>query len=113
VGAMGLRSRVIGLAIAGSSIVIAAAIAAPTQIHVYNDSNFAMVELKARPHQAKAWPYTLLGKYSLGVGRSQTVAPPSGQACVYDFLATFDDGHTLQKQGENICKPHTLDFSDH
>ena len=39
------------------------------------------------------------------------VTLPASNACVYDFLATFDDGHKLQKLAVDVCKSGTLNFS--
>jgi len=109
---MGCIARIAGSTIAILALAVTTAGAAPRQIQIYNDSDFAMVALQARPPMATTWPFDLLGKYSLGVGRSQTIALPAGDACVYDFLATFDDGHKLQKLAVNVCKTGTVNFSD-
>ena len=85
--------------------------AAPRQIAIYNDSDFAMVELQARLPKTKPWPFELLGKHSVGVGRAAKAAMPPGAVCVYDLLATFDDGHKQQKLAVNTCKPGTISFS--
>lgn len=91
--------------------VAAADAAAPRRIAVYNDSDFAMVQLQARLPKTKPWPIELLGKYSLGVGRSTKAVMPTGAACNYDLLATFDDGHKQQKLNVDTCKPGTIAFS--
>jgi hypothetical protein len=84
---------------------LAAGAAAQTrQVPIYNDSDFAMVQLQAKPRTARIWPYDLLGKYSLGVGRGQNVSVPVNQGCIYDFLATFDNGRKQQKLVD-LCKP--------
>ncbi len=102
----------LALWLAGSAVVlVAAAEAAPRQITVYNDSDFAMVRLEARLPRTQPWPIELLGKYSLGVGRDAKAALPDGAVCVYDLLATFDDGHKQQKLAVDTCKPGPISFS--
>ena len=87
------------------------ACAAPRQIAIYNDSDFAMVELQARLPKTKPWPFELLGKHSVGVGRAAKAAMPPGAVCVYDLLATFDDGHKQELSAVNTCKPGTISFA--
>jgi hypothetical protein len=87
------------------------AAAAGRQIAIYNDGDFALVGLEARLPKTKPWPIELLGKHSLGVGRTVKVAAPPGAACVYDLLATFDDGHKQQKLAVDTCKAGTVTFS--
>ncbi len=87
------------------------ACAAARQIAIYNDSDFAMVALQARLTKPRPWPVELLGKHSVGVGRAAKAAMPPGPGCVYDMLATFDDGHKQELAAVNTCKPGTISFS--
>jgi len=107
-----MRPWMLGLGLAASFLVAQpGACAAPRQIAIYNDSDFAMVELQARLPKTKPWPFELLGKHSVGVGRAAKAAMPPGAVCVYDLLATFDDGHKQQKLAVNTCKPGTISFA--
>lgn len=100
---------VLGLAVIG--LAAAAGDAASTrEIAIYNDSDFAMVQLQARLPNTAPWPLDVLGKYSLGVGRSTKVSLPSDAVCVYDLLATFDDGRKQQLLAVDTCKPATITF---
>ena len=89
----------------------AAAAAAPRQVAIYNDSDFAMVQLQARAPKTKPWTFELLGKHSVGVGRGAKATMPAGPGCLYDLLATFDDGHKQQMLAVNTCKSGTIKFS--
>lgn len=100
-----------GLLAVGLCILATAAFAAPRQIAVYNDADFAMVGLQARIPKTKPWPIELLGKHSLGVGRATKASLPANAVCTYDLLATFDDGHKQQKLGVNTCKAGTIRFT--
>lgn len=100
---LGLAAALLGARTGGS--------AAPRQIAIYNDSDFAMVELQARSPKTKPWPFEILGKHSVGVGRAAKAAMPPGPGCVYDLLATFDDGHKQELAAVNTCKPGTISFS--
>jgi hypothetical protein len=91
-------------------VVVAAGPGAARSVRVYNNSDFAMVQLQAKPTRAPAWTQNLIGKYSLGVGRTAPAAVPDG-ACAYDFLATYDDGHKTQRLSVDVCKPGTIEFN--
>jgi hypothetical protein len=94
------------------AVFATAAAAAPRQIAIYNDADFAIVELQARAPKTKPWTIELLGKYSLGVGRATKAKfPANATACAYDLIATFDDGRKQQKLNVNICKPGTISFT--
>lgn len=101
-----------GLLVMGLCLLASDALAAaPRQISVYNDADFAMVGLEARLPKTKPWTIELLGKHSLGVGRATKTALPTNAVCTYDLLATFDDGHKQEKLGVNTCKPGTITFT--
>jgi hypothetical protein len=104
-----MRILIVGLGL----VLAAAALAdpAPRPIAIYNDADFALVQLQARAPKTAAWTFELLGKHSVGVGRDAKAAAPAGPACVYDLLATFDDGHKQQKLAVDTCKPGTITFS--
>jgi hypothetical protein len=107
-----MRPWILGLVLAAVLFGLqSGASAAPRQVAIYNDSDFAMVELQARLPKTKPWPFELLGKHSVGVGRAAKAAMPPGAVCVYDLLATFDDGHKQQKLAVNTCKPGTISFA--
>src|SRR5215475_3788081 len=104
-----MRTFILGFALFLGAEAIASP--APRQIAIYNDSDFAMVQLQARAPKTKLWAFELLGKHSVGVGRGAKANMPTGSACLYDLLATFDDGHKQQKLAVNTCKPGTITFS--
>jgi len=107
-----MRPWMLGLGLAASFLTAQPGeCAAPRQIAIYNDSDFAMVELQARLPKTKPWPFELLGKHSVGVGRAAKAAMPPGPVCIYDLHATFDDGHKQEKLAVNTCKPGTISFS--
>jgi hypothetical protein len=85
---------------------------AAREVHIYNNSDFAMIQLQARPAHAPAWTENnLIGKYSLGVGRTSPPASLPDTGCAYDFLATYDDGHKTQRLAVNVCKPGAIEFN--
>jgi len=65
----------------------------------------------ARAPKTKPWTFELLGKHSVGVGRGAKATMPAGPGCLYDLLATFDDGHKQQMLAVNTCKSGTIKFS--
>jgi hypothetical protein len=109
-----MRTLILGFALFLGAEAVAAAPAlapAPRQVAIYNDSDFALVQLQARAPRTKPWTFELLGKHSVGVGRPGKAAMPPGTVCIYDLLATFDDGHKQQMLAVNTCKAGTIKFS--
>src|SRR6185312_126535 len=77
-----------------SALLVTGAAAAPRQIAIYNDADFAIVQLQARAPKTKPWTIELLGKHSLGVGRATKAAlPANATACAYHLLARHDHLH--------------------
>jgi|SRR5215471_7058308 len=105
---MGSRVGLAAAALFGAAIANGAAEARPVQ--VYNNSDFAMIQLQAKPARTPAWTLNLIGKYSLGVGKTQPASLPDA-GCSYDFLATYDDGHKTQRLGVDVCKPGAVEFN--
>jgi hypothetical protein len=79
-------------------------------IQVYNNADFAMVQLQAKPTGTPVWGGNLIGRYSLGVGKSQAATLPN-EACAQDFLATYGDGHKTQRLAVGVCKPGAIEFN--
>jgi hypothetical protein len=101
-------SLAVTVALLGAVLVAGAAVARPVQI--YNNSDFAMIQLQAKPAHTRAWTENLIAKYSLGVGKTQA-ARLQDAGCAYDFLATYDDGHKAQRLAVNVCRPGAIEFN--
>jgi hypothetical protein len=97
----------LGLALTGS--LAAAPAPAKRQIAVLNDSNSAMLGLQARVPKQTIWQNDILGRYAIGVGLAGKVMLPAS-GCVYDMLASFDDGSRQQILGVDTCKPGPVVF---
>jgi hypothetical protein len=97
-----------GFLLAAGALAASAAEARPVQ--VFNNSDFAMIQLQAKPSRTPAWTQNLIGKYSLGVGKTASATVP-GAGCAYDFLATYDDGHKTQRLGVDVCRAATIEFN--
>lgn len=82
----------------------------PRQIAILNDSDAAMVRLQARVPKTLPWPHDLLGPYAVGVGLTAKAAMPPGEQCLYDLLASFDDGSKQEMGGVDTCKPGEIIF---
>ena len=92
-----------------SGVIAAAGPAAGRDVQVYNNGDFALIQLQAKPAHTAAWTENLIGKYSLRVGKTAP-AKLNDMACVYDFLATYDDGHKTRRLAVDVCKPGPIEF---
>ena len=104
------RAALFCLAVAAAALTASQAEAA--KITIVNGTRVAMVSLQAKPSPRPKWSDDLLNRHSLGVGRAVLVDLPPGQVCMYDFFAMFYDGHKVQKNRVNICKPGPVTITD-
>ncbi len=106
---MRFRADVTALTAVLLGVIVGAGPAAARPVRVYNNSDFAMIQLQAKPAHAPVWTENLIGKYSLGVGRTAPATLNNG-VCAYDFLATYDDGHKTQRLAVDVCKAAPIEF---
>ena len=70
-----------------------------------NDTSVDMLEFYASPQIATDWEENVLGDKTVQANGDWTVITlPGSRGCIYDFLAVFADGDTLEKYGINICE---------
>ena len=104
------RGVLFGFAFVAAALMATGADAA--KITIVNGTRVAMVSLQAKPSPRPKWSIDLLNRRALGVGRAVLVDLPPGQVCQYDFFAMFYDGHKVQKNRVNICKPGPVTITD-
>jgi len=100
--------------IAGASVaafVAAATMAEAKTIKIFNPTPYAMVSLQTKKPAAKEWDEDKLGKTALGVGKIKEVELDTAD-CHWDLLATFDDGHKVEKKNVDMCTTDVFQFTD-
>lgn len=105
-----MRGALFGFALVTAALTATEAGAA--KITIVNGTRVAMVSLQAKPSPRPKWSVDLLNRRALGVGRAVLVDLPPGQVCWYDFFAMFYDGHKVQKNHVNVCKPGPVTITD-
>ena len=79
--------------------------------HVFtltNDTSVDMLEFYASPQAATDWESNILeSKIIRANGDWTLITLPGNRGCVYDFLAVFADGDTLDRYGINVCELET------
>lgn len=107
-----LLASAMALPIAGT--FAEAALAAKDNFVVYNDSRLTIVELYVSASNRTTWDNNILNGDVLGSGDSTRVVfgDPSPSTCLYDILAVFADGQTVEDYQINVCDSTGYTFYD-
>ena len=101
-----------GFALAAAHLAAVPAMAADRVVTVVNKTRFSIVELYGSNHGTNSWEEDVLGEDELPRGSSVDVDFDDGTgACMYDFLAVFDDGDQVKQENVNVCKIGTFTFN--
>lgn len=81
------------------------AFASKENFMVDNTSNMTIVELYVSSSNVDTWENDILESGVLNPGESTQVffGDPSPQSCLYDILAVFEDGQTVEDYQVNVC----------
>lgn len=79
---------------------------------ITNATHYAIVAVQARPSGGTVWRSDLLGKATLGVGRTMPLALDPRPHCRYDLFVTFDDGHKVLRQNIDLCGRMPVQITD-
>jgi hypothetical protein len=106
---------VMGALIAAAAMVSAYAPATADEnkkIKIINETRHKIVRFYASRVGTKDWEEDILGEDVLGIGQSVTINFGTGDYCVYDFKAIFDDGDALEKYRVNVCDLDSYRYSE-
>ena len=104
------RHFAVWLGCAAAVITTVALAAGPPTIT--NATHYAIVAVQARPAGGHAWKSDLLGKATIGVGKSMRLPLSSNGSCRYDLFVTFDDGHKVLRPNLYLCGKKPARISD-
>lgn len=82
------------------------------KIKVINETRHKIVRFYASRVGTDDWEEDILGTDVLGIGQSVKINFATGDYCMYDFKAVFDDGDTLVKNRVNVCDIDTYRYSE-
>ncbi|MBI1212134.1 MAG: hypothetical protein GC190_11770 [Alphaproteobacteria bacterium] len=95
-----------------ASVATSAFADANKKVKIINETRHAMVQFHASRVGTNSWEEDILGRDTLGVGRSVVVNFGTDDYCLYDFLGVFDDGDKVQKRRINVCEIDTFRFTE-
>lgn len=99
-------------AIALSLAVAAPAAALDRRVTIINNTGYTIVNFFGSNTGTSSWEEDILGNDVLPSGSSVVVNFNDGTGyCMFDFLAIFDDGEQLIKEGVNICEISTFTYN--
>lgn len=96
--------------IAIAMLAAGAAHAADRRITVVNATNNTMTRLYASPAEGAAVDEDMLGDTILKPGQSAQLSLGGGDACAFNFKATFDDDTTRTRKVD-VCEVRTYRFT--
>jgi len=93
------------LSCSGTALMAEPALAEKSDFRVYNDSNTVITELYVSESSRDSWDNDILGTDILTVGSSIQVVfgNTADNVCMYDILAVFADGQTVEDYQVNVC----------
>ena len=98
---------------AALTLATSASFAADRKVLVRNKTTFTIKAFQASNTGEKSWQENILGEDVLEPGNEVTVNVDDGSgACHFDFLATFEDNTTAQKNDVNVCEIGQFDFTE-
>jgi len=107
---------------AASATLIAAVLAASfgssavadtdKKVKIINETRHKIVRFYASRVGTDDWEEDILGEDVLGISQSVKINFATGDYCMYDFKAVFDDGDSLVKNRINVCDIDTYRYTE-
>lgn len=90
------------------------ALADKSDFRVHNDSNATITELYVSESSRDSWDNDILEADVLTTGSSIQIVfgNTSPNVCIYDILAVFDDGQSVEDYQINVCSNGGYTFYD-
>jgi hypothetical protein len=102
--------KTVKLLIAVAMLAGSAAHAADRRITIVNATSNTMTRLYASPAEGAAVDEDMLGDTILKPGQSAQLSLGGGDACAFNFKASFDDDSTRTRKVD-VCEVRTYRFS--
>jgi hypothetical protein len=100
------------LAAALSVVAALPAAALDRRVTIINNTGYTIVNFFGSNTGTNSWEEDILGRDVLPSGSSVVVNFNDGTGyCMFDFLAIFDDGEQLIREGVNICEISTFTYN--
>jgi hypothetical protein len=102
-------------AVLAAALSVAAALPAAAldrRVTIINNTGYTIVNFFGSNTGTNSWEEDILGRDVLPSGSSVVVNFNDGTGyCMFDFLAIFDDGEQLIREGVNICEISTFTYN--
>jgi uncharacterized protein (DUF2147 family) len=88
------------------------AMALDRRVTIINNTGYTIVNFFGSNTGTSSWEEDILGNDVLPSGSSVVINFNDGTGyCMFDFLAIFDDGEQLIREGVNICEISTFTYN--
>jgi uncharacterized protein (DUF2147 family) len=82
------------------------------RVTIINNTGYTIVNFFGSNTGTQSWEEDILGNDVLPSGSSVQINFNDGTGyCMFDFLAIFDDGEQLIREGVNICEVSTFTYN--
>jgi hypothetical protein len=82
------------------------------RVTIINNTGYTIVNFFGSNTGTSSWEEDILGNDVLPSGSSVVINFDDGTGyCMFDFLAIFDDGEQLIREGVNICEISTFTYN--
>ncbi|MFM2388504.1 MAG: hypothetical protein RLZZ437_59 [Pseudomonadota bacterium] len=102
---------------AAFAVALGLALATPAaaldrRVTIINNTGYTIVNFFGSNTGTSSWEEDILGNDVLPSGSSVVINFNDGTGyCMFDFLAIFDDGEQLIREGVNICEISTFTYN--
>jgi hypothetical protein len=104
------RKAAIATLLTLASVLPAAAL--DRRVTIINNTGYTIVNFFGSNTGTSSWEEDILGNDVLPSGSSVQINFNDGTGyCMFDFLAIFDDGEQLIREGVNICEISTFTYN--
>ena len=82
------------------------------KVKIINETRHKIVHFYASRVGTDNWEEDILGEDVLEIGQSVRVNFATGDYCLYDFRAVFNDGDKVEKYRINVCEIDTYRYTE-
>jgi hypothetical protein len=109
-----LTLTAIGLvaAIAATTLIAPSIADSDKHVKIINETRHKIVHFYASRVGTDSWEEDILGEDVLDIGQSVNVNFATGDYCLYDFRAVFNDGDKMEKYRINVCEIDTYRYTE-
>ena len=107
-----MKSTVVaGLTLCVAHLIASPSLAANRKVTIVNNTGYTIIEFYGSNNGTSSWQEDILGEDVLPHGASVEINfDDATRHCLFDFLATFEDGDQVKEEDVDVCEVGTFTF---